>query len=108
MTHTVQPLPITTPAASYSPNAMKVVRSKRFEKSLRSFISSKGERWENNSAKCWAADMLADMRHFCDVHGLNYEDIQRLAGNHHSTECADDEGTLEMRVIQSLPPISPH
>jgi hypothetical protein len=39
-----------------------------------------------------AADMLADLRHFCDSHGLNFDDVSQRG------ECAYSEETQELEA----------
>ena len=33
-----------------------------------------------------AADMLADLRHFCDLHGLDFADCDRRGRDHYTNE----------------------
>jgi hypothetical protein len=95
-------------AMVYDPKAMKAERSVRFENALRQFIGRKGEKWEYNTQSFWAADLMADLKHWCDVNALCYADIERLAASHHRSECDDDQDAMQVGVINSLPPITPH
>lgn len=88
--------------------SVQVVRAARFEISLRNFIRAKGEAWDHNSARSWAADFMADMKHWCDRHQLSFSEIEQLASSHHRSELDFDQDMLQVGVIRSLPPISPH
>lgn len=95
-------------ASTPGPLPMQMVRSARFEIALRNFIRAKGEAWVHNSARSWAADFMADMKHWCDRNALSFTEIEELASSHHRNELDFDEDMLQVGVIRSLPPISPH
>jgi hypothetical protein len=39
--------------------------------------------------KFFVAAVLADLRHYCDVHGLDFDDSDRLGLAHYTEELAD-------------------
>lgn len=96
------------PATAYDPALMKATRGARFEAALKAFIESKGEAWDPKFRRAFAADMVADMLHFCDLHNLEFAEIQALGSNHYRNECEDDADVAHQGVISSLPPIPPH
>lgn len=96
------------PAAAYDATLMKATRGARFETALQAFIESKGEVWDQKYRHAFAADLIADMLHFCDLHGLKFADIYAMGSNHHRNECEDDAEIAHPGVISSLPPIPPH
>jgi hypothetical protein len=99
---------LTQPATAYDPELMKATRGARFEAALQAFIKSKGEAWDEKYRRAFAADLVADMLHFCDLHGLKFEEIHALGANHYRNECEDDADVAQLGVISSLPPIPPH
>lgn len=96
------------PAAAYDATLMKATRGARFEAALRAFAEGKGEIWDSKYRHAFAADLVADMLHFCDLHGLKFADIHAMGSNHHRNECEDDADVEQLGVISSLPPIPPH
>lgn len=36
--------------------------------------------------ECDIIDILSDIRHLCDAEGLDYDNLSRIAGNHHLAE----------------------
>lgn len=42
-----------------------------------------GVRTEGDAA---VIDLLADLRHFCEARGMDFDDLNRIAGNHYTDE----------------------
>ena len=43
-------------------------------------------------------DLLADARHWCDSHGKDYYEFDRIAYGHYLAEINDDQQTDERRI----------
>lgn len=97
-----------SPGADAYDSTMLAQRASRFDNCLKRFVESKGEAWAHNTPRCWAADMLADLLHWCDVNDLDFEDMLTLAKGHHRFERDDDLKVSSVGVVQSLQPITPH
>lgn len=41
-------------------------------------------------------DLLANIRHYCDVHGMAYAELDRVAHNHYTAEQDDGEDSWEL------------
>lgn len=108
MTGTEKNLPLLKAGSVYDPRAMKAARSARIETTLRQFVTSKGEAWEANPLRTWAADFLGDFKHWCDLNSVSFERAEQLADSHHRAECEDDQDSMLVSVANSLPPIMPH
>ena len=84
---------------------MAKVRAERFEKTLKSYVLSKGNVWSHNTSQCWLADMLADAFHFMDANGSDVEFVLKLARSHHECEKIKDLRTsLNVEHSGSAPP----
>jgi hypothetical protein len=43
-------------------------------------------RIDNDSQPFFVSDLLADLRHYCDAHGLDFEDCDRRGHDHYTNE----------------------
>jgi hypothetical protein len=62
---------------------MKGTTPKQRTKSLTTLLN---KTYDPCGARCNVVDMLADLRHLCDVNGWDFADLDRQAYQHYSTE----------------------